>query len=191
MKILVLNANPNDTSFCNELAVQYSEGAKAGGHETELVNLYDLNFDPILHKGYSQPQELEPDLVKQQELIKWCEHLVIVTPVWWINSPALLKGFFDRVLLPGYGFRFTGPGRWDKLLAGRSARVIYTQGAPCWYAALFYGDSFWKTISKGTLGFCGFHPIKRTCFGMVADVSEEKRKQWLDKVYSIGKNERG
>lgn len=188
MKILVINGNPNDKSLCNEMAFQYAEGAKSAGHEAELINLYELEFDLILHNGYSVPQELEYDLKKVQELIKWCEHLVIVMPVWWLSTPALLKGFFDRVLLPGFAFKFNGAGRWEKLLSGRTARVIYTQSAPCLYTKLFYGDAFWKAISKGTLGFCGFHPVKRTCFGMVADAKSEKRQKWLDKVYALGKS---
>lgn len=187
MKILILNGNPNNTSFCNEIAKQYYKGAKSSTHEVELVNLYDLNFDPILHKGYSETQELEPDIKRQQELIKWCDHLVIVTAVWWLSTPALLKGYFDRVLLPGYAFKFTGPGQWQKLLKGRSAHVIYTQGAPCWFTSLIYGDPFWKTINAGTLGFCGFDPVRRTCFGQISDVKQEKRQQWLKQVYDLGK----
>ncbi len=190
MKILVLNGNPNNESFCNEISLKYVEGAKSSGHEVELVNLYDLKFDPVLHKGYSGPQELEPDLEKQQELIKWCEHLVVISPVWWVSSPALLKGYFDRVLLPGFGFKFNGPGKWERLLKGRSARVIYTQGAPCWYGKFFYNDAFWTAISKGTLGFCGFRPVKKTCFGMVAEAGDKKRKEWLEKIFETGKNEK-
>lgn len=45
--------------------------------------------------------ELEEDLVKAQELIRWADHLVFVYPIWWGTMPAVLKGFFDRVFLPG------------------------------------------------------------------------------------------
>lgn len=187
MKILILNANPREESFSDALAASYSKGAADSGHEVKFFNLRDLKFDPILHGGYHKPTELEDSLKDQQEAIKWCEHLVIITPMWWSGAPALLKGYIDRVLLPGFAFKFKEGGTWDRLLAGKSARVIYTQDSPLVYSFLVIGDAFWNALKKGILEFSGFKPVKRTVFSRVSMVKPEKRQEWIDNLYLLGK----
>ena len=69
-----------------------------------------------------------------QAQIAWAGHLVWVYPTWWGAMPALLKGFIDRVFLPGFAFKHhQGSSRWDKLLAGRSAELLVTMDTPPWY----------------------------------------------------------
>lgn len=186
-KILILNGHPYDKSFCNAIGEKYLEGAESNGFEAKLINLRDLVFDPVLHGGYTELMPLEEDLEEQQELINWCDHLVVVTPLWWGGIPALLKGYFDRVLLPGYAFNFLNSmGKVERLLEGRTARVIYTQGSPFLYTLLMNGDCFWKTLKSGTLSFCGFNPVKRTVFDNVANSTPQKREKWLKKAYQLG-----
>jgi len=188
MKILVLNAHPYAKSFCNYLALAYKEGAIAGGNEVQFVNLRDLKFDPILRKGYSEITTLELDLEEQQKLWKWCEHLVIVTPVWWSSYPSLLKGYFDRILLPGFAYKYhDNKPIPKKLLEGRSARVIYTQNSPKFYTKFLLLDSFWRSLRDGILSFCGFKPVERTFFTEIMKSNEEERKMWINEVYEIGK----
>ena len=131
MRILVIDAHPDTGSFCEALAQSYVEGARTENHEVRCLRLREMQYDPILHGGFTNPQPLEPDLAKAQETILWCEHLVIVTPCWWWHVPALLKGFIDRVFLPGFGVEYLDDFPFiRKLLKGRSARVIYTQNSP-------------------------------------------------------------
>src|SRR5262249_32318957 len=105
-----------------------------------------LQFDPILHKGYRAIQELEPDLKKVQEDITWCEHLVLVYPLWWSSVPGLLKGMIDRMWLPRFAFSFikTPSGKstmgWKKLLKGRTARVVVLLKSFAWLEHFMYGD---------------------------------------------------
>lgn len=187
-KILIINAHPYGESFCNALAEKYCQGATDGGFEVKMSNLRDLKFDPILHGGYRVPTELEDDLKEQQELIKWSDHLVIVTPLWWAGMPALLKGFFDRTFLPGFGFKYSETSPMPKkLLEGRSSTVIYTQGAPTFFSYLIVKDSFWNALKIGVLNFCGFSPVKRIVIGSMSNLTEEKREKWLEKIYTKGK----
>ena len=130
-KILVILAHPNLDSFCGSLFEQYVQGAEAGGYEVKSVALHDLSFDPILHKGYKEDQVLEEDLQQMQQNIRWAEHLVFIFPTWWSSFPALLKGFIDRVFLPGFSYKFhKGKIFPDKLLKGRTGRLIITMDAP-------------------------------------------------------------
>ena len=116
-KILIINGHPDKESFCFSLAVSYKKGADLAGADCELVNLIDLNFNPILTYGYRKISELEPDLLEMQQEILAADHLVFVYPNWWSTFPALLKGFIDRVFLPNFAFKYREKGPlWNKLL---------------------------------------------------------------------------
>ena len=132
--ILILLGHPDRDSLCGAIAQRYATAAENAGHRVRLIALGELEFDPVLRHGYRQIQPLEADLQDAADAIEACDHLVLVYPTWWGAMPALLKGFFDRVLLPGYAFRYRRDSVWwDRLLAGRSARVITTLDTPPWY----------------------------------------------------------
>ena len=159
-RILIILGHPRTDSLCGGLARAYAEGAEAGGHEVRVVSLGALSFDPILHNGYAAVQPLEPDLVAAQASISWAEHLVFVYPLWWGAMPALLKGFIDRVFLPGFAFKFRdGSVFWDRLLAGRSAHLLVTMDTPPWYRVLSDGspDVDPRGIPAGRVGFGSLH----------------------------------
>jgi NAD(P)H dehydrogenase (quinone) len=138
-KILILNGHPDKESFCHELALAYKRGADQSKADCSLINLIDLKFDPILHYGYRKRTDLEPDLINIQHEILKSDHLVFVYPTWWGNYPALLKGFIDRVFLPKFAFKYRDNSLlWDKLLKGKSARLIVTMDTPKWYYSLIY-----------------------------------------------------
>ncbi len=186
-KILVINGHPDDKSLCFELARQYKAGAESSGAECELVNLRDLEFNPILESGYRMRTELEPDLLKVQQQILDCDHLVLVYPNWWSTYPALLKGFIDRVFLPDFAFRYRENSvLWDKLLKGKSARLIVTMDTPGWYYWLINKSPGHNSMKKGILGFCGFGPVKITSFHSLRFSTETSRNKWISKVEKLG-----
>ncbi|MBK5535525.1 NAD(P)H-dependent oxidoreductase [Pseudomonas sp. TH08] len=98
-RILLILGHPSASSFCAALAEGYAQSALEAGHEVRQLRLGALDFDPVLCAGYQQVQALEDDLSGAQSDILWAEHLTLVYPIWWGGIPALLKGFFDRVLL--------------------------------------------------------------------------------------------
>ena len=119
MRTLIFLGHPDNQSFCSSLADAYERGAKEKGGDVARINLSDLRFNPILHSGYNRIQNLEPDLMEAQRLIKWANHIVFVFPVWWSAPPALMKGFIERVFLPNFAFKFReNSSQWDKLLSG-------------------------------------------------------------------------
>ncbi|TRX61022.1 NAD(P)H-dependent oxidoreductase [Carboxylicivirga sp. M1479] len=185
--ILIINGHPNKESFCFELAKQYKAGADASGGDCKLINLIDLDFSPVLKYGYRKRTELEPDLVNIQKLIKAADHLVFVYPNWWGSQPALLKGFIDRVFLPNFAFSYRDNSLlWDKLLTGKSARLIVTMDTPTWYYKLIYKSPGHNAMKKGVLGFCGVKPVKITSFSPVKSAIRTKRQLWLKQVEQLG-----
>jgi len=186
-KVLIINGHPDKQSFCFELAMRYKKGADMAGADCKLVNLADLDFNPILTNGYRKRTELEPDLLMIQEEIKKADHLVLVYPTWWATYPALLKGFIDRVFLPGFSFKYReNSPMWDKLLTGKTARMIVTMDSPKWYYALFMKNAGHRSMKKGILEFCGIKPVKITSFSQLKSSTEASRKAWLTQVEKLG-----
>ena len=186
-KILIINGHPDKESFCFELAKRYKKGVGTSGADCKLVNLIDLNFSPLLKYGYRKRTELEPDLKNIQNDILDADHLVFVYPTWWGTQPALLKGFIERVFLPDFAYKHRKNSVfWDKLLTGKSARLIVTMDTPKWYYNFVYKKPGHNSMKKGVLNFCGVKPVKITTLTPVKLSNKEKREKWLKQVEKIG-----
>jgi NAD(P)H dehydrogenase (quinone) len=185
-RILLILGHPSSASFCAALAECYAQSAMDAGHEVRQLRLGEMNFDPVLREGYQQIQALEDDLSAAQTDILWAEHLTLVYPIWWGGIPALLKGFFDRVFLPGFAFKYRkGKAFPDKLLKGRTAHLLVTMDTPPWYYRWFYRMPGLHQVRKTTLEFCGIKPLRTLTFGPVLDSSEPQRKTWLGQAQAI------
>lgn len=188
MKVLIVDGHPDSESYGRALADAYEEGARSGGAEVQRRNIRDLRFDPVLHRGYREIQELEEDLTEMQQTIEWCQHFAFVCPIWWGGLPALTKGFIDRTFLPGWAFRYhDNDPFWDGLLKGRSARLILTSDAPDLFNRLVYLDSPARSIKNLIFWFCGFKPLKTTRIGNVKNMSESSRHKRLEEVRRIAR----
>jgi len=172
-----------------QLADTYEAAAKAAGHEVRRMNIFDLSFDPTLHKGYRAIQELEPDLKLVQENLSWCEHFVLAYPNWWGSMPAVLKGMWDRMFLPRFAFRmWKNRFGWDALLKGRTARVLITCGNPAILDHIAFGD-FTATIKRSLLQFAGFRTWV-SAFGHAEHASVQKQERWKRCVARLARRAR-
>lgn len=185
-RILVILGHPSHDSFCGALTERYVQAAKDAGHQVRELRLGSLDFDPILREGYRQVQPLEADLLQAQADITWAEHLTFVYPIWWGAIPALLKGFFDRVFLPGFAFKYR-PGKAfpEQLLRGRSADLLVTMDTPAWYYRWVYRMPGLHQMRKTTLAFCGIQPRRTLTFGPILGSTERQRETWLKQAQAI------
>jgi NAD(P)H dehydrogenase (quinone) len=185
MKTLVIFGHPNSDSLCGAVAEQYIKAATQHS-QVQVLCLGDLEFQPY-SLGYNKPLALEPDLEHAQELILWAEHLVFVYPTWWGNLPALLSGFLERVLLPGFAFQYRKNSKlWDKLLAGKTARIMTTMDSPVWWHFLTTFAPGINALKQAVLEFCGVSKIKTTIFPEVRASSLEQRQKWLARAAHLG-----
>lgn len=189
--ILVILGHPDAESFCGALADAYVRGASAAGHTVRILRLGDLEFQPDLHHGYRLRTPWEPCLEAAWSDIQWADHMVWVYPTWWGTFPALMKGFIDRVFLPGKAFKYReNSPLWDKLLKGKTARLITTMDSPLWYNWLIYSKAGHKAMKRATLEFCGVKPVKVTAFGKLRWQKEDARSRMIHKAEKLGRSGR-
>src|SRR5690606_6932660 len=108
------------------------------------------------------------------------------------TMPSLLKGFLDRVLVPGFAFRHAENARgYEGLLGGRSAHLITTMDTPPLAYRLVYRSPGVNAMRRATLGFCGIEPVRVTALGPVLASDAEQRNAWLERVRREGLALRG
>lgn len=187
-KILIINGHPDSESYCFGLSAAYKLGAEKAGAEVITININALQFNPNLQFGYRKRTELEPDLLNAQKQIMWAEHIVFIYPVWWGAVPGLLKGFLDRTFLPGFAFqKRENSVWWDKLLKGKTGRLISTLDQPAWYYWLIYRQPSTYAMKKLVLEFCGIKPLGTSTIGPIRLSKPEFREKWLLKIENLGK----
>lgn len=186
-KILVLLGHPQSDSFCGALAEAYGRGAAATGHEVRSLRIGDLVFEPVRRHRYEADGDPAPDIEQAREVIRWAEHVVLIYPLWLGDMPALLKGFLEQVLVPGFAAEFATAGRMPKkLLTGRSARVIVTMAMPALAYRLFYCAHSFRSLKRNILHFCGIAPVHATFIGGV-DSGAKYRQPWPDRIEALGR----
>ncbi len=187
-RILVISAHPRGgRSFIGALAAAYAAGARRAGMAVEELDLAALSFDPHVREPSPRMQALEPDLELARAAIARASHLVFVYPTWWGTFPALLKGFLDRVLLPGWAFEETTSGTgYEGLLSGKTAELITTMDTPGLVYRFVYGAPGTRAMARATLGFCGIDVNRVTRFGVAKAADAERRAQWLAQVEALG-----
>ena len=188
-RILVINGHPGQQSLSRVLAEAYGEGAQSSRHEVRMVHLHNLEFD-VDHEngGYRHTKSMEPALESFMDDMKWAEHIVMTTPMWWGGMPAKLKGLFDRAFLPGRAFnpRVIECGAPKPLLTGKSARVIVTSDTPSWFMRLVYRNALFHQIRKQLFRFVGITPTRFTHLNLASYTEPRQVSQWADQVRWLG-----
>jgi putative NADPH-quinone reductase len=184
--IILGHPDPRPERFCRALAAAYHDGATEAGHEVRVVDVTRLDFASL--KSRLEWEGPVPEALREsQEAIGWAEHLLIVFPIWLGTMPALLKAFFEQVLRPGFAIAQTSPGRWQKLLSGRSARLAVTMGMPSFIYRWYFRAHGIKSFERNVLDFVGIGPIHETLIGMVEERDPATRERWLAKLAELGR----
>ena len=114
MRVLVVHSHPDPESFNAFLCRETLAALERAGHETRLIDLYAESFDPALSRAdwrAYEDQARNGDTVSEHvAALRWAEGLIFVYPTWWYGAPAMLKGWLDRVWLPGVAFELEPDG---------------------------------------------------------------------------------
>jgi NAD(P)H dehydrogenase (quinone) len=210
MKILLVYAHPQKESFNSALKENALHELKKKGHEVKVSDLYAMNFeavaswkdftshDPNIPKQYHFAQKyaldhknMEADILLEQEKLEWCDTLILQFPLWWFSTPAIMKGWMDRVFTKGFSY---DENRWFETspLFGRKAMLALTTAAPqsSFTDSGINGDI--ETLLKPihhSLHFVGFATVKPFIAYEIYNADENKKQSYLskyvDKIFDI------
>lgn len=201
MKVLIVYAHMEPQSFNGALLDVSRATLATAGHDVVISDLYAMDFNPVPSSGdftdFSQGERLDyyaqqkraytagtlsEDIAAEIEKIRWCDLMILQFPLYWFSMPAILKGWIDRVFVPGFAF---GGGAWyDKGgLVGKKAMITTTMAAfPQMMSAGGINGmlevNLWP-IQNGILAFTGFDVLPPFVANAVPYVDEDKRAEIL------------
>jgi len=152
VRVLYVYCHPLPESFHAAILQESLRGLAEAGHAVDLLDLYKERFDPVLseqdRRTYHDTSKNQIGLERYVARLRNAEALVVQFPTWTFGFPAMLKGFFDRLLMPGVAFDLTNPANAAPMLTNiRSVTGISTYGRPRW-VALYVGDPPRRTVTR-------------------------------------------
>ncbi|MCZ3367316.1 MULTISPECIES: NAD(P)H-dependent oxidoreductase [Methanobacterium] len=205
MNVLIIFAHPEPNSLNGVMKDITAKTLRDNGHEVKISDLYGMRFKAVLDENdFSQRQNTEQfnpmmeqvnavgtgslsqDIKDEVKKIKWADMIIFQFPVWWTSPPAILKGWFDRVFLPGVVHNIAEGKMYDTgLLRGKKAMLSFTTGAPkeVYSSEGPHGDlnDIFKFITHNILEVTGLEVLPSIGIYGPAMVSKEHVKKELEK----------
>ncbi len=188
MRVLVVAAHPVPESFCRALRDTAISALESGGHEVQLLDLCEEDFDAALSepawRGHLAPLNTKPEIAKYAEQLAWAQHLVFVYPTWFSAPPAILKGWFDRVWVEGVAYTLPKGGKRIRPLLRhvKKITIVTTHGSPKYVNAV-QGESGKRLFKRGLRSLC--HPLCRVQWIAIYNLDNDKlqhRQAFIAKV---------
>ena len=201
MKTLIVFNHPHEGSYCTSILHAAGKGLKAGGHPCRIINLDKDGFDPVMRskdlKAFAMAGkdmddallEVDPLVMKYKENLEWAEHLVMIFPIWWMTSPAMTKGFIDKVIFPAVAYNMV-KGRLVSRLPVRKVTVITTMNTPSDIYKEMFDNSIEGSMIKGTFRQIGIEDVGWISLNGVKQAGQEQRIEWLIQVYEYFRGKR-
>ncbi|MED1794168.1 NAD(P)H-dependent oxidoreductase [Brevibacillus nitrificans] len=184
MKACILFAHEGESSFCHSILSHVTQSLEKQNIEYKLRDLYKMNFQPVFRSEDMKLVEngaASPDILEEQTIISESDLLVMIYPVWWWSTPAILKGYIDRVFTDGFAFHYEEKGPVG-LLAGKQAIVFTTTSETAKELVATGMDAvIEKQIAEGTLGMIGYH-VDYHNFAAVSHIEEGALSNMLRQV---------
>lgn len=184
MNAVIIYAHPNPISFNAALAEVAQEEMEKNGIIVKVKDLYGMDFNPCLgeedYKAFRRG-EIPPDVGQEQDDISRADLLVIIAPIWWLNFPAILKGYFDRVFSAGFAYKISEQ-EFTGLLEGKRALLITTSGADEGRAQRSGMLDVLQATIAAIFSISGFASYEHLNLFGVSHVSDGEREEMVIKV---------
>ena len=186
-KIAIIQGHPDASRshLLHALAEAYAEGARNNGHDVRLIETAKLDFPLLRTQEDFEKGETPPSLMEARDLMRQCEHWVILFPLWHGTMPALFKGFLEQIFRPGFAKEYRKDAFPKRLLSGHSARVVVTMGMPPIIYRWYFGAFGVRGFEHSVLKFAGVKPVRETFFGLTF-ADEKARHRWISQMRAYG-----
>ncbi|MFD1884838.1 NAD(P)H-dependent oxidoreductase [Paenibacillus wenxiniae] len=189
MNILIVYTHPNHNSLCHAMLEQVQRGIATHGATTQMktIDLYRDEFDPALvfnEQKRRRDMHLDPELDHYRELVRWADQLVFIYPIWWGRPPAMLLGFFDRMMASGFAYKHRKAEDLlpEGLLKGKSVVCISTMKGPPGYLQYWLGNAHRILMRRTLFSYIGIRKVKFWEFGSM-EKKNGKQQQKLERIY--------
>ncbi|WP_163713772.1 NAD(P)H-dependent oxidoreductase [Mangrovibacterium lignilyticum] len=186
MNVLIILGHPDTKSFNHAVAQTCISQLEANVHSVFFHDLHAENFNPVSHVNSKNSEiKLDPQIQLHCDDLINSDGIIIIHPIWWGQPPAIIKGWLDRVLLPGIAYKFI-TNEVEKhipkgLLKAHNAIVLNTSNSP-YHKKDSPQESIWK---NNIFNFCGVKEIEYRNFCLVKESDDARRNQWLKKIEDL------
>ena len=193
MKTLIVFNHPYEGSYCRAILQAVETGLQEAGNPYKVINLDKDGFDPVMRakdlKAFAMAgkamanalDEVDPLVMKYKDDLEWADRLVMIFPIWWMTSPAMTKGFIDKVIFPAVAYNMV-KGRLVSRLPIRKVTVITTMNTPADIYRDMFDNSIEGSLVKGTFRQIGIEDIEWISLNGVKQAAPEQRAAWLEEV---------
>lgn len=189
MKVLIIFGHPNPDSFNGLILAAIKKKLTEKSYEFIVKNLYDSNFNPMLTMGdfiKMKNGSISDDIAIEHLDVGWANTLIFIYPVWWSGPPAIVKGWFDRVLTDGFAFTYKTDGSHEGLLKDKQAFVFTTSAMKQEEMNQKGLTQAMKNIAiQGIMNYCGINNAIYRNFFEVPDTDNLNRNQMLKDVEDL------
>ena len=156
LRLLLVHCHPDPDSFGAALRSSAADALRTAGHDLREIDLYADGFDPVFtlaeKRSYlADTAQNIAGVATHVEALRWAEGWVVIYPTWFYGAPAMLKGWLERVWLPGVSFRIATAKQ--RTIGGELGNIrlfvgITTSGSPWWWLKVI-GDPGRSLFMKG------------------------------------------
>lgn len=196
MNHLVVLAHPREDSFTRCVAATFMETVAGYGHAIVLRDLYAIAFNPVASAAdlsAMRTGEVSDDVRVEMDHVRGADVISFVAPVWWISTPAILKGWIDRVFLFGFAYGYGPDKRVQGLLSGKRGLVFSSSGSTSGEFEDTGKMAALRTMwGIGTIEFCGIELLDHVHFAPVGSRSSpEMIGAYLEQVRATARRHFG
>lgn len=186
MKKTILYAHPWDGSYNHALLKTLIDMLDKNNEEYYLIDLYTDEFNPVMEKSnlalYAKGETNDELVEKYQKILLDTNELIMIFPIWWYEPPAIVKGFFDKVMLKGFSYEEKKTGLKGHLTHIYKTTIFTTGSSPKLYLKWLAGNYIKKVFIGSVMRDVGLKNVSWHHLGRIKAIPQTKRENFLKKA---------
>ena len=152
----------------------------------QVIDLNKDGFNPVMLESdlalYAKGKSVDDSVLRYQKMLLDTSELIFIFPIWWDNIPAILKGFFEKVMLKGFAYTETKTGLKGLLTHITTTKIFTTSQSPTIYINLIKGNPIKGVFIRGLLKDIGLKNIRWHNCDYTTSGSRSKKERFLQSV---------